>query len=171
MYAGGRNYHAIAPKVMLIHAWDEFLTLHGLTLRVEKTCKTFKADLLLIENKSSGISVSQELHRLFTNKDFGVQMFDPKSQDKTARLISVQHLFEEGIIYAPSEKYPWVEKVISQVGQFPKGKHDEFVDLISMGLRYLRANGLISRSVEREAEVESSKLFRSQHENAPLYPT
>lgn len=162
-----RTYTQGVPKIILVHAWDDRLTLHNLVNRVEKTCRTLKVDLLLIENKNIGISVSQEIQRLFRDEKFGVQLFDPKSQDKVARLISIQHLFEEGIIYAPSETYPWVEKVISQVANFPKGKHDEFVDLVSMGLRHLRANGLIARAQERQIEEDEKKIYRGRQE--PLY--
>ena len=47
-------------------------------------------DLLLIENKAVGISVAQEIRRLYSNEKFGVQLFDPKSQDKLSRLYSVR---------------------------------------------------------------------------------
>ena len=157
------------PRICMLHAWDEHLTLHNLANRVEKTCREWKVDLLLTENKASGISLAQEMRRLFGNSNYGLQMFDPKSQDKTARLISIQHLFEEGYVYAPSEKYLWVEKLISQVSQFPKGKHDEFVDLITMGLRFLRANGLISRAPEREVESEELKRYVGRSNSVPLY--
>lgn len=159
-----------SPKIILMSAWDAHLTLHELVKRVEATCRQFRVDLLLIENKANGISVAQEIKRLFNNEKFGVQLFDPKSQDKMARLISIQHLFEEGLIFAPSEKFKWVERVISQVGQFPKGAHDEFVDLTSMGLRYLRGNGLIARAPEREIELAEQKRYRSPSESQPLYP-
>jgi predicted phage terminase large subunit-like protein len=162
-----RSYNEGAPHVMCVHAWDERLELHKLVEKVAKTCVAFKVDLLLIENKASGISVAQEIRRLYSNENFGVQLFDPKSQDKTARLYSVQHLFAEGLIYAPDRA--WSEKVITQVGQFPKGKHDEFVDLTSMGLRHLRDNGLIARAPERLAELESLKTYRG-NQSQPLYP-
>jgi predicted phage terminase large subunit-like protein len=155
------------PKVLLMHSWEERLELHQLVLKVGETCKKWQVDLLLIENKASGISVAQEMRRLFGSSGFGVQLFDPKSQDKVARLISVQHLFAEGLIYAPSEQYPWVEKFIKQVSMFPKGAHDEFVDLTSMGLRYLRDNGLILRAPEYEAEQKERSIYRGREE--PLY--
>jgi predicted phage terminase large subunit-like protein len=157
------------PRAMMMYAWDDHLKLHDLVKRVAKTCLQYKVDLLLIENKASGISVSQEIRRLISAERFGVQLFDPKSQDKVARLISIQHLFQEGLIYAPSEKYPWVDKVITQVGMFPKAKHDEYVDLTSMGLRHLRNNGLIARAQERLAELEGLKVFRG-NQDQPLYP-
>jgi predicted phage terminase large subunit-like protein len=156
------------PRVFLIYAWDRFLELHDLVTQVEATCNKFKVDLLLIENKASGISVAQEMRRMFANSRFGVQLFDPKSQDKISRLISVENIFADGLICAPSEKYPWVEKVISQVEKYPKARHDEYVDLTSMGLRYLRDNGLICRVVEIEAELQSLMAYRRADE--PLYP-
>ena len=158
-----------ASKVMMIWAWDERLEFHALVEKVAKTCKSFKVDLLLVENKSSGISVAQEMRRLYADERFGVQLFDPKSQDKFARLYSVQHLFAEEIIYAPERS--WSDKVITQVGSFggkPGPKHDEYVDLTSMGLRHLRDNGLIARAPERLAELESLKAYHRQPE--PLYP-
>ena len=164
-----RTYNEGAPRVMLAWAWDERLEFHQLVEKVAKTCTTFKADLLLIENKASGISVAQEIRRLYSNERFGVQLFDPKSQDKFARLYSVQHLFAEEIIHAPDRA--WAEKVITQVGSFggkPGPKHDEYVDLTSMGLRHLRDNGLIARAPERLAELESLKAYPSRNE--PLYP-
>jgi predicted phage terminase large subunit-like protein len=147
--------------------WDERLKLHELVKKVAQTCVKMKVDLLLIENKASGISVADEIRRLYSREKFGVQLFDPKSQDKLARLVSVQHLFAEGIIYGPDR--PWMERIISQVGQFPKGKHDEYVDLTSMGLRKLRDIGLLVRQPERDADLESQKIYpRGQDE--PLYP-
>jgi predicted phage terminase large subunit-like protein len=164
-----RTYDAAPPKAMLCHAWEDYLDLHKLVERVAESCKRFKIDLLLIENKASGISVAQEISRLYSNERFGVQLFDPKSQDKFARLYSVQHLFAEGIVYAPKTK--WADMVIKQVGSFggkPGPKHDEFVDLTSMGLRHLRTAGLLTRAPERHAELEKMKEYHRSLE--PLYP-
>lgn len=154
-----------APKVMLLWAWDEHLELHELVTKVAKTCVDFKVDTLVIENKGPGISVAQEIRRLYNREKFGVELFDPKAQDKTARLYSVQHIFAEGMIWAPER--PWVNRVIDQIAVFPKGKHDEYVDLTSMGLRKLRDMGLLVRAPEREAEIEESQRYIGRQE--PLY--
>jgi predicted phage terminase large subunit-like protein len=156
-----------APKVMLAHAWTDRYEFYELIKKTADTCIKLKVDLLLIENKAAGISVAQELRRLYGNEKFSVQLFDPKSQDKFARLVSVQHLFQEKLVYAPDRT--WAEAVITQVGQFPRSKHDEFVDLTSMGLRYLRDRGLISRAVERRAEMDSLKIY-PRGQDLPLYP-
>lgn len=161
------TYSEFAPHVMCMYAWTGRLEIHELVVKVAEFCVKLKVDLLLIENKASGISVSQEIRRLYWRERFGVELFDPKSQDKVARLYSVQHLFAEGIIYGPDR--PWMEAVISQVAAFPKGRHDEFVDLTSMGLRKLRDMGLLVRQAEREAEIHDSKIY-PRGQDQPLYP-
>lgn len=162
-----RSRNEGAPHVMLCHAWTDRYEFHELIKKVVDTCIKMKVDLLLIENKAAGISVAQEIRRLYSREKFGVQLFDPKSQDKFARLVSVQHLFQEGLIHAPDR--PWADAVIQQVGAYPRVKHDEFVDLTSMGLRHLRDGGLLTRAPERLADLESQKIYpRGQDE--PLYP-
>ena len=155
------------PKVMLMTAWQERLELHDLVEKVAKTCRTLKVDKLLIENKASGISVSQEMRRMYGHEDFAVQLVDPKAQDKQARLYSVQAWFSEGMVYAPDRA--WADMVITQVGQFPKGRHDDIVDTVSQALRHLRDLGLLVRSPERIAELNAA----NQHQGKPpqpLYP-
>ena len=157
-----------APKVMMMHAWQGRFELHELVEKVARTCRGMKVDKLLIENKAAGISVAQEMRRLYGNENFAVQLFDPKSQDKLSRLYSVQHLFAEGMIYAPEKE--WARMVMTQVGQFPRGKHDDLVDTVSMALRHMREMGLLSRVPERLAELESMKTYPGK-QVAPLYPS
>jgi predicted phage terminase large subunit-like protein len=176
-HAGGRHgglisyerpYTETNPRVMLMYAWQGRYELHDLVNKVSETCKKMKVDTLLIENKAAGHSVAQEIKRMYGFERFSVQMFDPKSQDKLARLYSVQHLFAEGLVYAPNKS--WAEMVILQVGQFPKGKHDDLVDTVSMAMRHLRDTGVILRPTEWQAELEDSLQFKGVNKNAPLYP-
>jgi predicted phage terminase large subunit-like protein len=154
------------PKVMMMYAWQDRLELHELTQKVAKTCRDLDVNVLLIENKAAGISVAQELKRLFWNENFMVQLVDPKGQDKTARLHSVVPIFAENMIYAPNRK--WAEMVIRQVGEFPKGKHDDLVDTVSMAIKHLREIGLLTRSIEWAAEAEYGLRHRGS-DLPPLY--
>lgn len=163
-----RPYNETAPKLMLMHAWSEHLEFHDLIKKVEKTCKTLRVDKLLVENKAAGISLAQEMRRLYGSSDFGIQLSDPKSLDKMARLFSVQHLFEEGIVYAPDKV--WADRVITEVGQFPKGKHDDLTDTVSQAIRHLRDIGLLSRSTERADEIASAITYPGGNKDVPLYP-
>jgi len=162
-----RSYMDAAPKVMLMHAWEARLEIHELVEKVAKTCRSLKVDVLLIENKAAGHSVAQEIRRLYNHERFGVQLHDPKSQDKLSRLYSIQHLFAEGMIYAPDRS--WAEALITQVGQFPKGKHDDMVDTVSQALRHMRDIGLLTRGAERIEEIESMKTYPGG-QLQPLYP-
>jgi predicted phage terminase large subunit-like protein len=152
------------PSAMLMFAWQERLTFHDLVQKVAKTCKDMKVDKLLIENKAAGHSVAQEIRRAYGHESFVVQLYDPKSQDKLARLYSVQHLFAEGMIFAPDKT--WADMVIKQVSNFPKGKHDDLVDTASQCLRHLRDLGLLTRSVEWTSQVNQSM----EHKGKPPPP-
>ena len=162
-----RTYGSSHPKVIMIHAWQEKLEIHELVQKVMESAKKFKIDNLLIENKAAGISVSQEIRRIYSDADFGVQLSDPGNQDKVARLYSVQHLFVEGMIYAPDRS--WADQVITQVSNFPKGKHDDLVDTVSSALNFLRRTGMLQRPAEIQSDVER-EMRHIGAGAAPLYP-
>lgn len=173
---GGRLYE-LAPRpfqandlkaqVILMGAWQERLELNPLVEKVAKTCKDLKVDRLLIEAKASGMSVAQEIRRVYGHEKFGVQLINPGAQDKVARAYSIQHLFSEGMVYAPDRAY--ADMVITQCAQFPKGKHDDLVDSTTMGVRWLRDIGVLHRGVERSAEIEDDMRHRGGPP-PPLYP-
>jgi predicted phage terminase large subunit-like protein len=162
-----RSYSEQHPRVMLMHAWQERLPLHELVNKIASSCRLMKVDKMLLEGKASGLSVAQEIRRLYGHENFAVQIVDPKSQDKLSRLYSVQHLFAEGMVYAPDRT--WADMTISQCTQFPKAKHDDLVDTVSQALRHLRTSGLLTRSEENIAAVEDSMKFQGKPP-APLYP-
>ena len=161
----GRSFADQRPNAIMVAAWADRLPLHELVNKVAITCKRMRVDLLLIEGKASGISVAQELRRLYGGEDFGVQLVNPGAQDKMARLYSVQHLFAEGMIYAPDRA--WADQVITQCAQFPRAKHDDLVDTVSQGLRHLRTNGLLTRAPEHMQQLEES--MRAKPQVKPLY--
>lgn len=165
------------PKIMLIYAWNERLEFNALVQRVidtctidkrPLTCARFPVDRLLIEAKASGISVGQELQRLIGfGGNFGIQLINPqKSGDKVNRAHAIQHLFTEGLIYAPDKAY--ADMVINQCAVFPKGSHDDLVDSTTMAMKYLRDNGLILRKEEHSIDVEAEMIYRPSRQ--ALYP-
>lgn len=167
IYAG-REYHEAAPKVMLIYAWRKHLGFHELINETAMACKRFKADTLVIENKANGISVAQEIRRIYGPEAWGVQLDDPSGRgDKMARLYSVQHIWAEGIVYAPDTS--WAETVITEVEHFPKGRYRDLTDTCSGAIRKLRSMGLLSRAPERAADLEDS-MRHIGSSPPPLYP-
>jgi predicted phage terminase large subunit-like protein len=165
------------PKIILMHAWEERMEFHALCQRVidtctrdqrALTCPRFPVDKLLVEGKASGISLAQEIKRMVTGSgSFGVDIIDPKKfGDKVARANAVEHLFEDGMIYAPNKT--WAEKVINQCAIFPKGSRNDYVDSTTMALRYLRDCGFALRREEHAMDVDEGMLLQSPIQS--LYP-
>ena len=168
VYEFSRNEEDSAPKLMLLEAWQERLEFRDLIEKIAKTCRGRNVDKIIIENKAAGISVAQELRRVFRDETWGVQLMDTKRLDKVARLHSIAHLFAEGVVWAPDRDFATM--VMRQVNSFPKGKHDDLVDTVSQAIRHLRDIGMLTRLPERVAEIEQSKLW-SGRPPGPLYPS
>ncbi len=155
-------------RVMLMDAWREWLEIHKLVEKVAATCKTFKVDRLLIENKAAGHSVGQELERLYGREPWGVDLLDPRSQDKEARVHSVVPMFADGVVVAPLAM-EWAQMVVSECSYFPRDKHDDLVDSTVQALRYLRDIGLAELGWEIQAARTDSLKYRSPNASKPLY--
>ena len=154
-------------RIMLIYAWQDRLEFPKLTAKTLELCNKFKIDKLLIESKAAGISVAQELRNHFGRESWGIQLCDPGRGDKVARAYAIQHLFSEGMIYAPDME--WAEKVITQAESFPKAQHDDLVDSMTQALLHLRAIGFAQKPAEIVAEKTDSMLYKP-HRPAALYP-
>ena len=102
-------------------------------------------DRLLIEAKASGISVAQELRRLYAGEGWGIQTVDPKG-DKMARVYAVQPIFADEMVYAPARA--WAAMVQNDMADFPRGAHDDLTDSATQALRWLRDNGFLRRGEE-----------------------
>lgn len=173
-------------NIMVMHFWQKRLKFAQAVEEITKSCRKWKVDRLLIENKSSGISVYQEIVRLTREEEFPCQLIDPKNEDKVARAETVSGFFGEekedgsrkqGLIYVPARlqdngaAWPreWADELMSQMATFPKGKHDDGVDACVHGLRFLRARGLIRRPAEILLE-EHRSLLEQKPNMRPLYP-
>jgi hypothetical protein len=107
------------------------------------------------------------VRRLNNSADFGVQLVNPGHQDKVARAYAVQHLFSEGLVYAPDKS--WADMVINQCAAFPKAKHDDLGDPATQALKHLRTTGMLQRADEINADLERSMTHHGA-EPAALYP-
>jgi predicted phage terminase large subunit-like protein len=176
-------------RIITMWGWAERLELYELVKKVEETCKKFKVDRVLIEDKASGYPVAQELRRrartiadslshnpkTADRADFGVTLIPPEG-DKLARGYAVQNLFECGLIYAPAEPTgngdflfkDWAEKIIDECATAPKGQFDDRFDAMTQALLHLRNIGLIT--LPDEDEIDRIEESRYQREPQPLYP-
>jgi len=145
------------PSVMLIDCWSEHMQYPDLRPRVIEEAGSIygnedewghgkKVDQILIEDKSAGISLIQDLQRAGLN----IRAYNPGRTDKVGRLNLVSPIIAKGLVYLPeSEEHEnqvrsWVEPFVNQVCSFPDTRHDDYVDALTQGLRLLRDMGLIT---------------------------
>ena len=105
-----------------------------------------RVDLILVEDKSAGISLIQDLQRAH----LPVRAYNPGKADKIQRLSIVSNIIKAGRVWIPESGVKknfvrdWAEGMVSQVCAFPETVHDDYVDALSQGLRYLRDAGWLS---------------------------
>ena len=107
-----------------------------------------KPDMLLIEDKGSGISLRQSLE----SEGILAHAYNPGRADKLTRLHVVSPVFSRRFIWVPeSVKNPgrmtsWADPVVSQLCSFAGSgsiKHDDFVDSTTQAMRLLMDQKLL----------------------------
>ena len=138
-------------SVMLIDAWQDRLQYPDLRPKVvEEYGVVFgdgkekkRVDLILIEDKSAGISLIQDLQRAH----LPVMAYNPGRADKIQRLNIVSHIIARGRVWIPESSQrkgfvrDWAEGFVSQICAFPETTNDDYVDTGSQALRWLRDAG------------------------------
>lgn len=106
---------------------------------VLKKQKEFKATKVLIEDKTSGTQLLQELKR---EGLYQVMPFTPPAgMDKASRLYAQTTAFEAGLVVLPKWA-PWLDEYVRELTGFPGCKHNDQVDSTTQGLLYLRQRRL-----------------------------
>ena len=148
----------VGTCLIMLDAWDDHLSYPELRKKIVNDYKEVvygadndfmkgrKADLILLEDKSAGISLIQELQGSGTP----VRGYNPGKADKVQRLNIVAPIVAKGKVYVPEdpeipgEVASWAKRFMRQVCSFPEaGGHDDYVDSLSQALRVLRDSGWI----------------------------
>lgn len=137
-------------RLMLIYAWARHLDFAGLRRDVADTCRKFRVDRLVVEGKASGLSLAQEIRRMYADEPWSVHVVNPGALDKVARAHRASPTLENGVVFAPNRG--WADRVIDECAKFPRGKHDDLVDTVTMGINFLRDVGILQLSDERSDE-------------------
>ena len=174
-------------RAMLMYAWMKRLPLNGKVISaypgelavdfkkrkednwglvdwIADGCKRYKVKRLLIEDKSRGHDVANEIRRLHNRENWGVQLL-PVVGDKVSRAHSVVPLFTDDAIYAPYSAasgtfIKWADQVITQCQKFPKDNHDDLVDSTTQFLNWARENELLVRADEMTAAMEEAAAYK-----------
>ena len=125
-------------NIILLNAINERLEFPELKTLVYDQYREEKPDSFIVEKKSSGSALFQEMRRL----GVPVSEFTPsKGQDKIARVNAITDLFSSGIVWAPDRR--WAREVVLQCQDFPSGKNDDLVDSTSLALLRFRQGGFL----------------------------
>ena len=105
-----------------------------------------KVDLVLVEDKASGISILQDLQRA----QVPCRAYNPGRADKVQRLHLVANVILHGRVYVPEstvhrgQPRDWAEPLVSQICSFPESERDDLTDTTTQALRLLRDMGFLN---------------------------
>lgn len=158
--AGKRN-------ALLLDAWDDFMRYSRARKRIvddwsarygakpdDHTNPGRRPDVVLVENKGSGIAIIQELRAARVP----AQQYNPGKADKVARGELVLPLYELGTVWIPEaanpstdpavpshvrQFVPWARPFVVQLTKFGPGVsgHDDYVDTFTQAMIYSRDAG------------------------------
>ena len=166
---------------IMCDAWTEYLGFPELQEkaraqhRVKWGTPGRRGDIVLIEDKGSGISLRQSLNT------HGVPTFgyNPGQQSKLQRAHAAAPVVMQGGIFVPESlredragmPRDWVEPFLEQVcGFFGPGttEHDEFVDVLTMGVRYLKDRGMLEDAPEKKYLDLEEKREKDEEEGVRI---
>jgi phage terminase large subunit-like protein len=178
----GVFFHEKRNNVMLLDCWEEYLGLPDLIRKTKKELNVSygddddtavikplfgsskpntsgrKPDILLIEDKGSGISLRQMLER----EGIEAYAYNPGRADKLTRLHIVSPIFARRMVWLPeSAKHPgrprnWVDPLLHQLCSYTGPgsiKKDDFVDSTSQALRLMMDKRLLDAVQAKKDET------------------
>ena len=185
-------------NIMLLDCWDEHLGLPELIRRCRRemaarygddsgvmikpqfgpaTSDTAgrRPDILLIEDKGSGISLRQMLEQ----EGIIAYPYNPGRADKLTRLHIVSPVFARRLVWLPESSNPlrrgmpvnWCDTMLAQLCSFTGTgsiKHDDYVDSVSQCLRLCMDKGFLSaaRPAHEERRKDEEETVR-RHARGP----
>jgi predicted phage terminase large subunit-like protein len=125
-------------NIILLNAIKKRLEFPDLKKLVLEEYKEWQPDAFMVEKKSNGAALYQELRRM----GIPAGEFTPgKGQDKISRVNAISDLFASGIVWAPEHR--WAKEVIEECNDFPSGTNDDLVDSTTLALLRFRQGGFI----------------------------
>lgn len=178
----GVFHHEKRANILLLDCWEDHLGLPDLIRRVKREMNTAygddadaalikpmfgsakpltsgrKPDILLIEDKGSGISLRQML----AESRLEAYAYNPGRADKLSRLHIVSPVFAQRRVWVPESERnagqprTWCEPLIAQLCAFTgEGsiKHDDHVDQTTQAIRLCLDKGLVTLAPPPKADV------------------
>lgn len=132
-------------KFYLLDVFRRRLNFPDLKRAIIAQGEKFDADAIVIEDKSSGTQLIQDLRN-----DRVMNVFEykpPPGADKVMRLHACSDRFESGRVLLPTHA-PWLDDYIVELIGFPGAKHDDQVDSTTQALAYMRKPDLVATFIK-----------------------
>ncbi len=120
-------------QIYLLHVLRKRMDYPNLKRAVKELSQQFNPGTILIEDKSSGTQLIQEL---VSEGVYAARGIKPEG-DKVMRLHAQTATIENGFVHLPREA-PWLADYLTEITSFPKGKYDDQVDSTSQALEWLK---------------------------------
>ena len=150
----------------LVDILREKLLYPELKKKVIQYARKYKADVILIENKGSGIALADDLsveNAPGVPKPIAV---DPES-DKVTRMAIQAAKIEAGHVFLPVSAV-WLDEFKSELLQFPHGRHDDQVDSLSQFLNWILKRREVFFSCDWGRKVGATVPMRSEWQSETL---
>lgn len=122
---GSRHY--------LLNVFRRRMEYPELKRAVLEQAKLHKPSTILIEDKSSGIQLIQELKR---EGLYAITAYDPLGNDKIMRLHAQTATIENGCFLLPKQAH-WLGDYVQEIISFPGSKYDDQVDATTQALEWI----------------------------------
>jgi predicted phage terminase large subunit-like protein len=121
-----------SKQIYLLDVFRQRLEFPELKRAVKERATSFRATVILIEDRASGTQLIQELRR-----DGLYQVQACKSvKDKVMRLHAQTPKIEGGFVYLPRDA-PWLAEYLHELTTFPGAKYDDQADSTSQALEWM----------------------------------
>ncbi len=143
-------------QIILLNSIKDRVEFPELKLLAQEEYDYWKPDSFIVEKKSSGTPLYQELRRT----GMILQEYTPHrgSGDKFARLNSVADIIRGGLVWVPQTRF--AEELVEEVAGFPFMPHDDLVDSTVMAMMRFRQGGFVRLPTDEPVPKPSFKSRR-----------
>ena len=141
-------------NLILLNAFKDRLEFPELKRRVKRAYEDDQPDIILIEDKGSGISLIQELRSMGVPVEAYNYGRGAKGapNDKVARTNMVADIFASGYVWAPQRRF--ADEVAIECAEFPNGDNDDYVDSVVQAMLRFRNGGFIRTANDQDDDDE-----------------
>lgn len=120
-------------ELYILDVFRQRMEFPDLKRAVKQQASRYRPSAILIEDKSSGIQLIQELKREGLHQ---LKPYNPQGSDKVMRLHAQTATIENGCLLLP-ERAPWLADYTQELLAFPGSKYDDQVDATTQALEWI----------------------------------